>query len=250
MIRLSINLAYDAGATDFVVKPINWALLLHRIRYVLRGARTIEALRLSEQKNAALLKVIPDGIFLVNAAGAISHCFSPVAGLPAVPVPGGARHLNELLPEQALPRALQCLETTLCGTPMAFEFPLPGPAAIRHFECRYLPNAGGQVLAIMRDITQRKETEAHIHRLAYFDALTGLPNREWIGEYLSQSLSEAADRERSVALLFVDLDQFKRINDTLGHATGDALLRQVAQRLTTALSDPRPGCAARARGRR
>ncbi len=71
----SIDLAYEAGATDFVVKPLNWALLLHRIRYVLRGARTIEALRLCEQKNAALLKVIPDGLFLVNAAGAISHCF-------------------------------------------------------------------------------------------------------------------------------------------------------------------------------
>jgi diguanylate cyclase (GGDEF)-like protein len=237
----SINLAYDAGATDFVVKPINWALLLHRMRYVLRGARTIEALRLSEQKNAALLKVIPDGIFLVNAAGAISHCFSPVAGLPSVPAPGGPRHLSELLPAQALPRALQCLETTLRGTPVAFEFALPGSADGRHFECRYLPNASGQVLAIVRDITQRKETEARIHRLAYFDALTGLPNREWIGEYLAQSLGEAADRERSVALLFVDLDQFKRINDTLGHATGDALLRQVAQRLTTALSDPGPG---------
>jgi diguanylate cyclase (GGDEF)-like protein len=235
----SIHLAYDAGATDFVVKPINWALLLHRIRYVLRGARTIEALRLSEQKNAALLKVIPDGIFLVNAAGAISHCFSPVAGLPATPA--HVRHLNELLPDEALPRALQCLETTLQGTPVALEFSLPGPATARHFECRYLPNAGGQVLAIVRDITQRKETEAHIQRLAYFDALTGLPNREWIGEYLQRSLSEAADAERSVGLLFVDLDQFKRINDTLGHATGDALLRQVAQRLSDALCAAGPG---------
>ena len=114
----SINLAYDAGATDFVVKPINWPLLAHRIRYVLRGARA----------------------------------------------------------------------------------------------------------------------QAHIHRLAYFDALTGLPNREWIGEYLGRSLDAAAQRERSVALLFVDLDQFKRINDTLGHETGDALLRQVAARLGSALA--------------
>src|ERR1700732_3976361 len=78
---LSIDRAYEAGATDFVVKPINWTLLTHRIRYVMRGARTIEALRFSEQKNAALLKAIPDGIFLVDSAGSIGHCFSPIDGL-------------------------------------------------------------------------------------------------------------------------------------------------------------------------
>ena len=92
------------------------------------------------------------------------------------------------------------------------------------------------MLAIVRDITERKETQAHIQRLAYYDVLTGLPNREWIGDYLSRSLTEARTRHGSVALLYIDLDQFKRINDTLGHDTGDALLRQVAERLRGALA--------------
>ncbi|MGA7537997.1 MAG: EAL domain-containing protein [Steroidobacteraceae bacterium] len=121
----SIDRAYEVGATDFVVKPINWTLLAHRLRYVLRGARTLEALRLRE---------------------------------------------------------------------------------------------------------------AHIHRLAYYDVLTDLPNREWLGEHLSQALEEARRDGHRIALLYVDLDQFKRINDTLGHGTGDALLRQVALRLTEVLA--------------
>jgi diguanylate cyclase (GGDEF)-like protein len=231
---LSIDCAYEAGATDFVVKPINWPLLTHRIRYVMRGARTIEALRFSEQKNAALLKAIPDGILLVNSAGTIGHCFSPIAGLQRAPQETGPKSIFDLIPEITHGHAMDCLSSALRGEPAAFEFALEGAArSLRHFECRYLPNSAGQVLAIIRDVTARKEADARIHRLAYFDALTGLPNREWIRDYLAQSLAEARRRHRRLALLHLDLDQFKRINDTLGHGTGDALLRQVAERLQT-----------------
>ena len=239
---VSIDQAYDIGATDFVVKPINWALIVHRIRYVLRGARNLDALRFSEQKNAALLRAIPDGIFLVDTQGAISHVVSPIAGLierEGAHAPG-SRRLADLLPKTAQERATACLGATLRGSPAAFEFALESTddTTTRHFECRYAPNAGGQALAIIRDITARKRTEAHIHRLAYFDVLTGLPNREWLGDYLSQSLVEARREGRSVAVLYIDLDQFKRINDTLGHQTGDALLRMVTDRLNS-LAGPR-----------
>jgi len=229
---LSIDRAYEAGATDFVVKPINWALLTHRIRYVMRGARTIEALRFSEQKNAALLKAIPDGILLVNSAGSIGHCFSPIAGLRRTPQETDPKSIFDLIPEITHGLAMDCLSSALRGEPAVFEFALESEArSIRHFECRYLPNSTGHALAIIRDVTARKEADARIHRLAYFDALTGLPNREWIRDYLAQSLAEARRRSRRLALIYLDLDQFKRINDTLGHATGDTLLRQVAERL-------------------
>jgi len=83
-----------------------------------------------------------------------------------------------------------------------------------------------------RDISERKRAEADIARLAFYDALTGLPNRRLLMDRLSQAMEYSSRRMSHGALLFIDLDNFKELNDTLGHQTGDELLVQVAERLT------------------
>ena len=88
------------------------------------------------------------------------------------------------------------------------------------------------VIATVRDITRKKESDELIRRQAYFDPLTGLPNRRMLHERLQQAVRKSQRSGRSMALLFLDLDRFKEINDTLGHHMGDVLLADAAQRLS------------------
>jgi diguanylate cyclase (GGDEF)-like protein/PAS domain S-box-containing protein len=101
-------------------------------------------------------------------------------------------------------------------------------------------NRDGRVthyFAIVSDITARKDAEDRIHHLAYYDALTGLPNRSLLFTLVNQALAEAKRNQAHGALLFIDLNRFKPINDTLGHGVGDLLLQQVGVRLRGALRD-------------
>ncbi len=106
----------------------------------------------------------------------------------------------------------------------------PDPAKNRSLDWTFQPMAGGGTVVLVEDITERKDAEARISHLARYDELTALPNRVNFRDEIGRLLAMQHGEHRS-ALLFVDLDQFKQVNDTLGHPCGDQLLCAVAERL-------------------
>ena len=97
-------------------------------------------------------------------------------------------------------------------------------------EFTFQPMAGGGAVALVQDVTEKKRDAARIKQLALYDELTGLANRAYFHSILSEKLADARGAIK-LALMFIDLDEFKQVNDTLGHSTGDALIRQVAARI-------------------
>jgi diguanylate cyclase (GGDEF)-like protein len=92
------------------------------------------------------------------------------------------------------------------------------------------------------EITALRRKEARALELAYFDELTGLPNRRLLRDRLQQAVAQCARQEKQLALLFVDLDGFKGVNDTLGHAAGDKLLKRVADRIAASVREADTAC--------
>jgi GGDEF domain-containing protein len=104
----------------------------------------------------------------------------------------------------------------------------------------------GLVLTV-RDVGERKHLEERLHRRAFFDSLTDLPNRELFEDRVGHAFAKRIRSEQEIAVLFIDLDDFKTVNDSLGHAAGDELLRQTARRLYECTRSARYRRAARRR---
>ncbi|MDH7499951.1 MAG: EAL domain-containing protein [candidate division NC10 bacterium] len=231
----SINRAYEVGATDFIAKPVNWRVLGHHVKYMLRASRAFSQLKQSEAKNRALLNAIPDLMFRISQDGVFLEA-KGAKEVKTLPAPQGfvGRRLEEMLPRGIAQKAMYHLRRALETQEMQFfEYELSLEEGKRWYEARIVVSGEEEVLAIVRDMTDRKRAEEQIVRLAYYDGLTGLPNRLMLQERLEQAIRNAKRSKKKVAVMFLDLDHFKDINDTLGHHSGDLLLQKVGDRLLT-----------------
>ena len=237
----SIFKAFEAGATDFITKPINWPIFAQRLRYILRARETLFKLRNSEQDLSEAQRIARIGSWewdLASDAMRWSRETWRLIGTDPDTDATYAALLHSVHPEDraAVSTAIGAAIQRVGEFAVEHRICLPtGETLVAHTQGMVSADATGspaQVRGVIQDITDRKRNEERIYHLAYYDELTGLPNRDLFVEHLSRALPIADRNQTKSAVIFIDLDRFKRINDSLGHTAGDQALRIIADRLS------------------
>jgi diguanylate cyclase (GGDEF)-like protein/PAS domain S-box-containing protein len=248
----AVENAFQSGATDFATKPIHWRLLRHRARFIVRAGETfkrlqsvLDGLARSEQRlsDAQRLAHVGNWEWLAESQQML---WSGEAFRILGHRPGEIEPSRELLQAAVHPQDRASFEKVLAD---ALE--TRAGWSIEHRVCspdgatRYVQHHGAvdvdpesnelRVIGTIQDISERRRAEDKIRRLAFYDSLTGLPNRRMLRERLMRTLRYAGEQKLQVTLMFLDIDRFKWVNDSLGHAIGDQLLCEVAARLTDSL---------------
>ncbi len=289
----SIDRAYQSGATDFITKPINWPILGHRARYMLRASRTLDQLaRLSRMQtvlsgiNSALMRIhdrpqlfkevcqiaVEHGQFrmawiglvepgtlytspeawaghedgyLEEVGRAVRHLpdgegagkLALLSGKPVI-----VNHIETdprvLYKKEALSRGyaslviLPLLVANQAVGLIAFYAAVPGVFTAE--EMRLLNELAGDVSFGLNYLSK----EDKLDYLAYYDALTELPNRTLFCDRVNQRVNAAKQDRRILAVIVIELERFRNVNDTLGRQAGDSLLKLAAERLRTAVAVP------------
>lgn len=187
-----------------------------------------------------IIEAIPDLFFLMQVDGTIvDYHAGDEKNLYVTPNQFIGKRMMDILPPEVVSKFQTHIDKILQQEGMiTFEYELIMPHGLVYFEARmtYLPEYN-QIVLIIRDVSEQYKSAEIIRHQAYFDTLTSLPNRFLALDRLSQMLTEAERNNEKTAVLFLDLDDFKKINDSLGHEVGDKVLIQSAYRLKQVLRE-------------
>lgn len=228
----AVDAAFEAGAVDYISKPINWAVLRQRIKRLLKARDTEKFLDQSEAFAQSIIQYAAIGIVTMDDMGTIKYLN------PAVEKMFGhdsnsllTKNITMLMPEFPITSRSQYLNNEVVNSEL---FAKHKEGHLVPLDCtvsNFFTQDNLFCTIMMRDITERKRYEEIIKYQAFYDSLTNLPNRLLLKERAIQEFSHADRNKHKVALLYIDLDRFKLINDTMGHECGDNVLREIAKRL-------------------
>ncbi len=240
----SVDKAFEVGASGFISKPVNYANLYHRILFQVRSARASQLLRMNQQELTRVQELaklgywrwhIPSGHFEASSQLLL------MSGLKAEYFQGSLQPYLDIIHQDDREEAKQAILDTADGEPQP---PMDvrlwcntDKSCVLQQKLDLVSDDGGTVIGTIQDVTSQREAEATIRELAYKDALTGLTSRGYFQTHLDSFIKGAQRRGERFGLLYMDLDGFKDINDTLGHDIGDVLLKNIAKRLQAELRD-------------
>ena len=237
----SIEKAFEIGANDFVSKPINWTKLGYRCKYMLRAGQAFQEVNTSRHRLAKTQELAKLGNWELNLENHTFHGSPEAFRLLGISEGDGEISYHDFFNTVVARERDNVKEHIASAIKSNNPFGINYRVILPDKTQRHILNRGEifydedgtpeRVLAAVQDVTQLKNAEEEIRMLAFFDGLTGLANRMLFMDRLDQEISRSKRHGRVFALLFVDLDQFKRINDTFGHHIGDLLLKNVAETL-------------------
>ena len=242
----SINSSFQLGATDFIAKPISWPTLPHRLRYLLRASSALVQLAKREAELRTAQKIAHLGSWDWHVATDTmqwSEEVFNVLGVNAASFKGRRVDLYRQMQSADVNKLHKNIESCL----------LHQQSFHQQFHIRHAQNADHIVLirgepvivdqtvvrihGTVQDISERQRIEKQIRFLSYYDPLTGLPNRKHFKETLGQMIAYRQPQAAELSVLFISIDRFKRINETLGPNIGDRILKKFAERLVQGMQD-------------
>lgn len=237
----AIAQAFEAKATDFVSKPISWPILIQRVRYIMRATETYMELKRSQQRLLNAQQMANLGYWDWDMSSDHLHWSEQacqILGHSQESLQGFEDYVNIVHEDDREQFKAELNAKVAQGEPWLLDHRI----VTEDGSIRFIKSAGETVfsgsrhvatwsMGTMIDVTEQRRSEDTIRRMAFYDEVTGLHNRVAFLEELNLVLNLHKRLDNRLAVLFLDLDDFKRVNDSMGHFMGDRLLKSFADRL-------------------